>query len=327
MDIWSTSIATLSSVMYICNSTYDYHNYLSYFATAYFMADIRTCKLDHKLHHLCTFGLLYLIDTHHQMMFLCKMEISTLVLNLIPYAHYKMPLKVLFLPLFVKTRIYDYYYFLNEISNTTTLPLLFCFSILYAVNLYWFAIMVKKIWGNRTKGPYYVNLCHQINTISYLGTVPYFVCSKMSMVHGFISITSFFYHRSIVNKNQKHVMIWFILDSIAIHIVFLLNVISVNSSFLFLSLWVNLFSLIHRIIIVDFTNIKPALSMSYYPIVLDTILILYSDIPTQVKIDYALQFYLMALVLYVEFLNDMSYIGFHVLCWFNAHTMSKIICN
>lgn len=324
MDIWSTSIAALSSGMYICNSTYGYHKYLSYVAAAYFMADIRTCKLDHKLHHVCTFGLLYLIHTHHHMMFLCKMEMSTLVLNLIPYVKYKTQLKLLFLPLFVKIRVYDYYYFLHEISTTTTIPLLFCFSILYAVNLYWFAIMVKNIWGNRTKGPYYVNLCHQINTISYWGTIPFFACSQMSIVHGFTSITSFFYHLSIVNNN--YVMIWFILDSIAIHAVFLLNIISVNSSFLFLSLWVNLFSLIHRILIVDFTNIKLAISMSYYPIVLDSILILSSDIPTQVKIDYALQIYLMALVLTIDVLNDITYIGFHVLCWFNARTMSTTIC-
>jgi hypothetical protein len=320
MDMWSTAIAVLASGMFICDSHYGYHTHLSYFAAAYFMVDIKTCNLSHKLHHVCTLWLLYWVTNHPQLMFLCKMEMSTLILNVIPYVNYKTPLKALFLLMFVKTRVYDYYYFLSELD---TLPIFFGFFILYTVNLYWFSLMIKKMWGDRTRGSYYVTLCHQINRFSYLGTLPFMSCLPMTIVHGFISITSFFYHYSSI---YNHNMGWFILDSIAIHAVLLLNVISVQSPFLFLSLWVNLFTLIHRIVIVDFNNIQPALFMSYYPVLLDSMIILCSEIPFQVKIDYALQLYLMGISLYMECFNDLSYIGFHIVCWFNAHTMSKLIC-
>jgi hypothetical protein len=249
------------------------------------------------------------------------MEMSTLLLNVIPYVNYKIPLKVLFLTAFVKTRVYDYYYFLSEMGTLS--PIFFCFFTLYTINLYWFSMMIKKMWGDRTCGPYYVTLCHKINRFSYLGTLPSLACLPMSIVHGFISITSLGYHHSSI---YKHDMKWFILDSIAIHAVLLLNVISVQSSFVFLSLWVNLFTLIYRIVIVDFNNTQPSLSMSYYPVLLDSILILCSDIPFQAKLDYALQLYLMGISLYMKCFNDLSYIGFHIVCWFNANTMSKLIC-
>ena len=223
MNMWSTAIAILASGMFIGNSDYGYHTHLSYFAMAYFIVDMRTCNVSHKLHHVCTLWLLYWVINHSQLMFLCKMEMSTLLLNLIPYVKYTILLKVLFLAVFVKTRVYDYYYFLSEMDTLT--PIFFGFFILYTVNLYWFSLMIKKIWGDRTKGPYYVTLCHQINQFSYLGTLPALTCLPMSMVHGFVSITSFWYHYS---SMYNHTMFWFILDSIAIHAVFLLNIISVQ---------------------------------------------------------------------------------------------------
>lgn len=326
MDMWSTAIAVLASGIYIGDSEYYNCNQLKWFAFSYFMVDLLSCKMVNKLHHICTLGILYQVDNHDLLMFFYKVEISTIFFNLIPYVKYKSLFKAIFFSLFIKIRVYDYYYFLVDYDSNMPLCVRFSFYTLYAINLYWFSLLIKKVWGNRTQGPYYETLCQQINRFSYFGTIPFFIaCPRMAVVYGFITITSFFYHNAILYN--KHKMFWFVLDSIAIHSVLLLHIISVNQpNFLFLSIWINLFSLIHRIAIVDFNNIRPSLSMSYYPVLVDSIIILCSEIPTRTKFDYLLQLYAMGLILYIEFFNDMSYICFHIACWFNANTLSKLIC-
>jgi hypothetical protein len=237
---------------------------------------------------------------------------------------------VVFFLSFLKIRVLDYYTFLQdpavEAFFVKSVVLRTCFYTLYAINLYWFALMVKKCWGKRTQGARYAVLCQKVAAFSYLGVLPAATaCPKMFFTHAFTAVTSFFYHNAVA-ANAPRVGI-FVLDSIAVHAVTFLNMSAVTTSLWWIctSAVVNLAALAARVALVPKYNV--AITLSFLPIVLDCGIIALSGASTALKFDYAFQLYLIFLCFHVAFLNEMSFICFHIILWFNAHTMAQLVCD
>lgn len=229
---------------------------------------------------------------------------------------------------FIKFRVVDYYFFLQdpavEFLLAESTQLRSSFYTLYAVNLYWFAVMIKTAWGERAQGAYYATLCQTVATYTYFGNIPIalgFPHPKRLGVYAYTAFASFFYHNAVaLNKPRR---VWFILDSIAVHAVTMLNMSSAKNSAQLqtFSVLVNLGALAARLHI---EAPEVAMMVSAIPFAVDCGVIMWSDAPQTLKLDYLLQVYLSFLVFYVNFLNEMSFICFHVVLWFNTVTVSKI---
>jgi hypothetical protein len=254
--------------------------------------------------------------------FLFKTELAALVGYLLPCVK---------IPIVFKFQVCDYYFFLKgpaaQAIFADALSLRVCCYAVYAANLYRFSRLLKKEWGNRAKGAYYVTLCQKIATYSYLGALPAsMTCPKMFAVHSFTAATSFFYHNAVAVGDQDR-LVWFALDSIAVHAILLMNMscVSVAPFFKIASFLVNITGLVLRVHIVDLDNVNAALAMSYPCVLLDLGMFLTSDADPVLKFEFMHHIYLIGLVTFFELFNDMSYICVHVILWFNAYIMAEFM--
>jgi hypothetical protein len=332
---WSTLIALAAGGAYALDRPdYLYNPFIHAAAMAYFSVDLFTCRPIYKLHHVCACWLIYALWSQKNpilSLFLCKMELTTLLYNVLQYApdSWKQNVMGAFFLSFLKIRVLDYYFFLQDplvelwFHNHSLLRV--CFYTLYAINLYWFSLMIKKCCGNAMQGARYAVLCQHVAAYSYLGVLPAArACPKMLAAHTFTALTSFFYH-SAVAANAPRVG-RFVLDSVAVHAITFLNM-SVVETCVYLKSFsglVNLAGLAARVALAPKYNL--AITMSYVPIALDCAIIAASGAPTPLKFDYALQLYCIFLCLHVKFFNEMTFVCVHVILWFNAHTMAQLVC-
>jgi hypothetical protein len=328
---WSTLVAVAAGGTYLFDQADSvYKLYLLAFAMAYFVADIFHCRAVNKIHHFCAVGLTYTLwDNAPLFMFLCKMELTTILFNLLLYAPASLKPVVMgaFFLGFLKIRVVEFYFFLQDpaveawfaadaLSRTL-------FYTLYAINLYWFSLILKKCWGKRTQGARYAVLCQKIAAYTYLGTIPAtMACPNLRWVHLFTATTSYFYHNAVA-ADAPRVGI-FVLDSIAVHAVTFVNMKLVTTStfLMLLSSVVNLGTLAARFSLIPSYDL--GIKLSCLAIACDCLVVALSGAPTSLKFDYVLQFYLIFLSVYFEVLNEMSFLCFHVIIWFNARTMAKI---
>jgi len=328
--LYSSVIAAGTGAIYLFNLT-DYANSvpLTYAAMPYFIVDFFLCNPANKVHHVCVVWLIgsMLWDPHPAIyLFMYKMELTTLMYNVLPYVppKTKKAFTLLFFACFTKVRVIEGYFFIKSIEGTLVecayylrLP----FYTLYAVNLYWFSLMLRKLWGkNRAKGPQYAKLCQQIAAFTYLGTLPATAaCLPVLAVHACTNVTSYFYHSA--KGAGRPSRLWFVLDSAAVHAILVMNVALANPEWLGASVANNAAFLALRLTIDD----SKAIAISSVSIVQDSVLILAADVSNLFKIDYLLQCYIICLIFYVDFFNDLTYLCFHVLMWFNAHTMVSLV--
>ena len=149
-DLFSIITAGIISV----ESFLSYHPLrpVSYLCTlSYFVYDsvVNTLNPEYILHHglsyflMCNFYFYPYNDNIESIIF--RIEFSTLAFNLIPYVneYFKKPVLLLFVILFCKFRIYDWYYMFKtyDFLPIQIIPLIG----LYSLNLYWFSIIIKKI--------------------------------------------------------------------------------------------------------------------------------------------------------------------------------------
>jgi hypothetical protein len=149
-DICSSIIAGIL----IVESFISYHPLrpVSYLCTlSYFIYDsvANTLTSDYILHHGFSYllmGNIYFNPYNDNVLsILLRIEFSTIAFLLMPYvnSYFKTPLSLLFVVLFYKFRIYDWYYMFKtyDFLPIQIIPLLG----LYILNLYWFSIIIKKI--------------------------------------------------------------------------------------------------------------------------------------------------------------------------------------
>lgn len=326
--LYSSVIAAGTGAIYVFNLTDCIYNLpFTCAAMPYFFIDFFFCNPANKVHHICVVWLILsmLRDPHPAIsLYMYKMELTTLLYNVLPYVptSTKKAFTLLFFACFTKVRVIEGYYFIKSIEGTMVhceylrIP----FYVLYAVNLYWFSLMLRKMWGkNFAKGPQYVKMCQQIAAFTYLGTLPATAsCLPVLAVHACTNVTSYFYHSSKAAGRPSRT--WFVLDSAAVHTILVMNVAIANPEWLGVSVANNAAFLALRLSIDD----SKAIAISSVSIVLDSVLILGADVSNLFRIDYLLQCYIICLIFYVDFFNDLTYLCFHVLMWFNAHTMVSL---
>lgn len=323
--LYSSVVAAGTGSIYLFNLTnHIYNEPFTYLALPYFVVDFFFCKPSNKIHHVCVLSLVttMLWDPHPAVsMYLYKMELSTLLFNALPYVpeQFKRPLMAGFIAAFTKVRVVEGYFFLKKIESELEgnphirVPL----YALYAVNLYWFSLMLKKMWGrDRAKGPNYARLCQRIAAFSYLGAIPATAaCLPVMCAHAFAGVTSFFYHG--FKGAGRPSRAWFVLDSVAVHAVMAMNVWIAAREWLTLSLVINAYCLLVRIVEAE----EHAIPMTSVSVLVDSAFILGADSSNLFKFDYLLHLYLICLVFYVDFFNDLTYLCFHVIMTFNAGLM------
>lgn len=198
-------------------------SYLTYDLT------FNTLSKDFALHHLiCMMGmgvgyfLPYPVELYP---IVGKLEISTLILNFLPYANstFKLPLQTLFYITFFKYRIYDWYYMFQEhtLLYTQIIPL----CLMYTLNLYWFTLLTKKLM-KPLKNLNLKYLQHEFCSYSMAlnscliiyNVYPTYICIQITSC--LLAITSYLYHQNmkiytdIVPKIPK----WITYDITAIHL-------------------------------------------------------------------------------------------------------------
>lgn len=325
--LYSSVVAAGTGAVYLFNLTdYIYSVPLTCCALPYFVLDFVHCKPSNKIHHVCVAWLVLgmLREPHPAIsMYMYKIELSTLLYNAIPYVPraVKGPLTLVFIAAFTKTRVWEGYFFLKSVESELQGSLLRVpLCALYAVNLYWFSLMLRNMCKHRAKGPRYVNMCQQIAAFSYLGAIPATAtCPPVLAVHACTAVTSFGYHYC--NAVGRPSLFWFVADSAAVHAVMVMNVYIAARACLSWSLATNAYFFLLRVS----NDPSEAITFSSISLLIDSLFILGGEASNLFKLDYALHLYLICLIFYVDFFNDLTYVCFHVLMWFNAHAFVSLL--
>ena len=154
-------------------------------ASAYYYVDLFFSDNAFMLHHACVVSLLvmaYKVDRNVPLLLcLLNQAPSTLALNLLYYtpAQHKGAMQMLFAAVFAKVRVHDVYW---ALQNPATFEASVTFQpyvkgvawLFYFVNLYWAALILKKIVGPRFNGNYSaLNVCLSTLTLPVLCAAGY----------------------------------------------------------------------------------------------------------------------------------------------------------
>ena len=318
-------LSTLSAGIMLVESNYSYHDYriLSSLTTLSFFVYDSLCNnltKDFLIHHgVASMGIInsYMwIPSDKVFTCLCKIEISTVVLNIIPYVNtkFKQPLQILFFITFFKYRIYDIYYILHEkLLYVHFIPIF----LLYSLNLYWFVIICKKISNPLKKMNLnilnhsvcsYTFFINSIYTI-YNYSLPNFV-HFMSMMLG---CSSYLYHNEIAtyyNGIPTMQSKWILFDVTVLHLY------NLSCVYLFNNFYTPISFIVHGINLLYIYYYKPdyiITDASLPSFFIDFLYFLYS---TQ-----SIELYTIGLlIIYIHIINpfyDISYISTHmIIVWY-----------
>jgi len=176
----------------------------------YYLYDLPKTKIDFTIHHLLSISMCILgfylklnnLPTGQTRKILMNLELTTPFYMLSVYYN-NMYTQALFFTSFLFFRIYTQYYILNSMETQIEifdLPLSYVPHITYygifALNLYWFTIMIKII-SKPFKDPKYI-FCHKI--IPYIRVCfPY----KFSLIQFYSGISTYLYHEDIYTAMQN----------------------------------------------------------------------------------------------------------------------------
>jgi hypothetical protein len=267
-------------------------------ACAYFYVDMFYCDNAFMLHHACVIALLimaYKVERNPPLLLcLLNQEKSSLLLNLSYFApnKFKWVMQVAFAVVFAKCRVYDFYWAVKnpatfEASVQFNAFVQWVFSFLYFINLYWAALILKKLVGARfSSNCKALNICLSTLTIPVLcaaGCVdPIVLAVNMFLIfyqyaaHAHYTAGVVYLHLRMLSCMYNMASVWVFAASLLAHGV------SVFSNFSFKQTGLIL-------IAVDLALVG-----------------------TQLKFDYLLINYLAALILHVNPCNKLSYALFHL---------------
>lgn len=170
----------------------------------YYLNDFRNkLTIDFLIHHF--FGIsaslfgLYIkyneLPTTQTRMILLNMELTTPIYILSLYFE---NFKIIFFILFFYCRIYMQYTLLNDIktyneftSMAITYPLYIVYYGLFALNMYWFMIMIKKL-SKQFKDPKYI-FCHKL--IPFIR--PIYLQFQFNLINFYSTLSNYLYHEDI----------------------------------------------------------------------------------------------------------------------------------
>lgn len=203
-DIKNFLAASTSLIGLYSSLTQTYENETLIIFIMYYLNDFRNkLTIDFLIHHF--FGIsaslfgLYIkynqLPTSQTRLILLNMEITTPIYILSLYFE---RFKIIFFVSFFYCRIYMQYNLLNDIntyiefsSMTITYPLYIVYYGLFALNMYWFMIMIKKI-SKPFKDPQYI-FCHKV--IPFIR--PIYLQFQFNLLNFYSILSTYLYHEDI----------------------------------------------------------------------------------------------------------------------------------
>lgn len=183
---------------------------LIFLSIIYYLYDLPKTKFDFTIHHLLSISMTLLgfylklnnLPTGQTRKILINMESTTPFYMLNVYYNNKYTQPLFFLS-FLFFRIYNQYHILNSIETQHEifdLPIYYIPQItyygLFALNLYWFTIMIKII-SKPLNDPKYI-FCHKI--------IPFIQPFKLSLIQFYSGISTYLYHEDVYSSimNDSH---------------------------------------------------------------------------------------------------------------------------
>ena len=184
--------ATISLFGIYSSLTHNYENEIMTLFVIYYLNDIKkkTMKeLDFIIHHLLGISILFLglyikhnnLPTDQWRQIILNLEMTTPIYILSLYFD---NLKIIFFISFMYCRIYKNYFLLNTMEYQHVYILYYG---LFALNLYWFTIMLKKI-SKPFKDPKYI-FCHKI--------IPFIRPIQFNLFNFYSTLSTYLYHEDI----------------------------------------------------------------------------------------------------------------------------------
>ena len=186
--------------------THNYETQILIIFIIYYLNDLtKNITTDFIIHHtlglMITFIGLYIKHNHlpreQTRQMLLNMEITTPIYIL---SNYYDSLKPLFFISFFYYRIYMQYILLNDINTYSefmitpiTSSLYMIYSGLFAVNMYWFMIMIKKL-SKRFKDPKYI-FCHKL--------IPFVRPLNFNLLNFYSTLSNYLYHEDVYTANTN----------------------------------------------------------------------------------------------------------------------------
>jgi len=220
MNYLQDAASLLLCVNFLGDLYYPFH-----IAAIYFAIDFCIVPLEKKIHHvfalMCIYGNFTIPESEIIKPLIVNTEISTIFLTLTPYCS-KCALP--FVLTFFKYRIYDFCIHLPSHTSFLQKHIILGSSIygLFALNLYWFALICKKITKPWFKNKRSEILCQEIVSYTYFVNVgiSLYMYRKINWdVIGIIllSISSYLYHQKVIN-DPHNIIAYSYLDTACIHI-------------------------------------------------------------------------------------------------------------
>jgi len=182
--------------------THHYETQILILFIIYYLNDLtKNITTDFIIHHtlgLCvSFVGLYIkhnhLPTEQSRQMLLNMEVTTPIYILSIYVN-NLYTKLLFFISFFYCRIYMQYTLLNDaqtynefVSIPITYPLYMIYSGLFALNMYWFMRMIKKI-SKPFKDPKYI-FCHKL--------IPFFRPLQLNLLNFYSTLSNYLYHEDL----------------------------------------------------------------------------------------------------------------------------------
>ena len=319
----------------------EYHDYaipwLTKAGLMYFIMDFYDCKTSFRIHHMATFvlfgSLLYNPSTElatSVIRMICKMEISTVFMNAsILFPKIKV-LKHLFMLTFFYIRIYDFYWFFPanfHIDDEMYYAYFSALIVLFAVQLYWEGLILKKLCGDRFQGEHFLVISHIVTSVTYTFAIYSEYASGGSTkgslaMHALLAASSFAYHNNPISVPC------FLADSVAIHLLMTYRCWRFNPFLLPMEAVYSLIMLYYRTrLFSPHEDNSDAVFLSAFVTVFDYILLLWAtpNGPGAALLwEYSVQLMLAALSQQMSWFNDLSYIFFHGLLIANANTFGRM---
>ena len=320
-------LSTLTAGLILVESTKEVQNFnplLYGFTLSFFSYDsiCNNISTDMLIHHVCT-TIFLLVNiwwpyTYETRLIMSAIEWSTFVYNAIAYVPdtCKNILNILFVSLFFKFRIYNWYYMFQQ---HTFLPIQF-FPVLaiYSINVYWFILICKKI-SKKLKNMNLNVLNHQITSYTMMGSsclIIYTLYPKftfMQVTSVILGISSYLYHNEMVVyfngiSNVKKSK-WILLDVTVLHIYQTGYMFIIGDGWSIFSLYIHIINIffIYKYVPEDIT------AASLPTFLLDVLHILYTTRSIEL-------FTISLLIIFIHVINpfyDLSYVSTHLtLCWY-----------
>jgi hypothetical protein len=323
MNYIRDSVCLIICANFLGDLYYPYH-----VGAIYFTIDFFTVPLDRKIHHI--FALMaiyansYVPESQIIKPLIINTEISTIFLTIVPYYN----ISVLpFVLTFFKYRIYDFCVYLPMYTTLLKNNIILGTGVygLFALNLYWLALICKKLTKPWFKNKRSEIICQEIVSYTYfvnVGISLYMYRTINWDVIGIIllSVSSYIYHQKVITiDNPVYIMPYSYVDTACIHI---RSILAFNQKLP--RLVYHVIAYYYRMAYTDYNHIEKYFVLSGLCYFVDIALALYSHNCYMCVLEMLFVTYILLLVHYTNPFYEMSYVAYHIAFMYKTYLICKI---